>query len=131
MRAPLPARYSIPPAVIDGFLVAVVLLVLQQLNWHIGFGSQARGALLLIFFTTLGLTARLAALRGGGSAVALVALAIALLAVGQNLVRAGMGWAFGEPPSLAVFLGSAWSCSTARRRARSWWSNWPHRWCRP
>ena len=104
---PVLARYSIPPAVIGGFLVAVVLLVLQQFDWRIGFASQARGALLLIFFTTLGLTARLAALRGGGSAVALVALAIALLAIGQNLVGAGVAWTFGEPPSLAVFLGSA------------------------
>jgi ESS family glutamate:Na+ symporter len=62
---------------------------------------------LLVFFTTLGLSARLSALRGGGAAVALVALAIALLAVAQNAVGAGVARAFGEPASLAVFLGSA------------------------
>ncbi len=106
-RVPLLARYSIPPAVVGGFVVAAALLVLQQFGWRIGFGTQARGALLLVFFTTLGLTARLAALRGGGVAVALVALAILLLSVGQNLVGAGVAWAFGEPPTLAVFLGSA------------------------
>lgn len=106
-RVPLLARYSIPPAVVGGFLVAIGLLVLQLLGWRFGFGTQTRSALLLVFFTTLGLSARFSALRGGGGAVALVALAIALLAVAQNLVGAGVAWAFGEPASLAVFLGSA------------------------
>jgi ESS family glutamate:Na+ symporter len=106
-RVPALARYSIPPAVVGGFLVAVVLLVLQQLGWKFSFGAQTRGALLLVFFTTLGLSARLRALRGGGVAVALMSLAIALLAIAQNAVGAGVAWAFGEPASLAVFLGSA------------------------
>jgi ESS family glutamate:Na+ symporter len=85
----------------------VVLLMLQPLGWKFGFGTQTRSALLLVFFTTLGLSARLSALRGGGVAVALMSLAIALLAIAQNAVGAGVAWAFGEPPSLAVFLGSA------------------------
>lgn len=106
-RVPPLARYSIPPAVVGGFLVALLLLGLQLFGWRLGFGTQTRSALLLVFFTTLGLSARLSALRGGGAAVALVALAIALLAVAQNVVGAGVAWAFGEPASLAVFLGSA------------------------
>jgi len=106
-RVPTLARYSIPPAVVGGFLVAVLLLVLQQLGWKFSFGTLARSALLLVFFTTLGLSARLSALRGGGVTVALMALAIALLAIGQNAVGASVAWAFGEPASLAVFLGSA------------------------
>jgi glutamate:Na+ symporter, ESS family len=106
-RVPALARYSIPPAVVGGFLVAVLLLVLQQLGWKFVFGTQTRSALLLVFFTTLGLSARISALRGGGLAVALMSLAIALLAIAQNVVGAGVAWAFGEPASLAVFLGSA------------------------
>ena len=106
-RVPLLARYSIPPAVVGGFLVALGLLGLQQAGWKLGFGTQARSALLLVLFTTLGLSARLRALRGGGASVALVSLAIALLAIAQNAVGAGVAWAFGEPASLAVFLGSA------------------------
>jgi len=106
-RIPVLARYSIPPAVVGGFLVAVLLLVLEQLGWKLRFGTQARSALLLVFFTTLGLSARLGALRGGGVAVLLMSLAIALLAVAQNVVGAGVARAFGEPASLAVFLGSA------------------------
>ena len=106
-RVPMLARYSIPPAVVGGFLVAVVLLALQQLGWQFGFGTLTRSALLLVFFTTLGLSARLSAMRGGGLAMALMSLAIALLAIGQNAVGAGVAWAFGEPASLAVFLGSA------------------------
>ena len=57
------ARYSIPPAVVGGFLMAVLLLVLQQLGWKFSFGTQLRSALLLVFFTTLGLSARLRALQ--------------------------------------------------------------------
>jgi glutamate:Na+ symporter, ESS family len=88
-RVPVLARYSIPPAVVGGFLVAVLLLVLQQLGWRLSFGTQTRSALLLVFFTTLGLSARLSALRGGGAAVALMALAIALLAIGPERRRCG------------------------------------------
>jgi glutamate:Na+ symporter, ESS family len=106
-RVPVLARYSIPPAVVGGFLVAVLLMALQLAGWQISFGTQARSALLLVFFTTLGLSARLGALRGGGMAVALVSLAILLLALAQNGVGAAVAWAFGEPASLAVFLGSA------------------------
>lgn len=106
-RVPVLARFSLPPAVVGGFLVAVLLLLLQLAGWKLGFGTQARSALLLVFFTTLGLTARLSALRGGGVAAAMMALAIALLAISQNAVGAGVAWAFGESPALAVFLGSA------------------------
>jgi ESS family glutamate:Na+ symporter len=106
-RVPALARYSIPPAVVGGFLVAVLLLAMQQVGWRFTFGTQTRSALLLVFFTTLGLSARLVALRGGGVAVALMSLAILLLAVAQNAVGAGVAWAFGEPATLAVFLGSA------------------------
>jgi len=106
-RMPFLARYSIPPAVVGGFLVAVLLLALQPLGWKFSFGTLTRSALLLIFFTTLGLSARLSALRGGGLAVALMSLAIALLAMAQNAVGASVAWAFGEPASLSVFLGSA------------------------
>lgn len=101
------ARFSIPPAVVGGFLVALGLLAAQATGWKFTFGTQARSALLLVFFTTLGLSARLSALRGGGLSVALVTLAIALLAFAQNVVGAAVAWAFGEPASLAVFLGSA------------------------
>jgi len=106
-RVPALARYSIPPAVVGGFLVAVLMLLAQQLGWKFAFATLTRSALLLVFFTTLGLSARLRALRGGGVAVALMSLAIASLAVAQNAVGAGVAWAFGEPASLAVFLGSA------------------------
>jgi len=107
VRMPVLGRYSIPPAVVGGVVVAAFLLVAQQFGWRIEFGTQARGALLLVFFTTLGLSARLSALRGGGVSVALMSLALLLLAVAQNLVGSGVAWAFSEPPALAVFLGSA------------------------
>jgi ESS family glutamate:Na+ symporter len=106
-RVPVLARYSIPPAVVGGFLVALLLVALQLAGWQLVFGTQTRSALLLVFFTTLGLSARLGALRGGGLSVALVSLAILLLALAQNGVGAAVAWAFGEPASLAVFLGSA------------------------
>ncbi|MBN8510665.1 MAG: sodium/glutamate symporter, partial [Burkholderiales bacterium] len=106
-RVPLLARYSIPPAVVGGFVVALALTGAEVAGWKLAFATGARGALLLVFFTTLGLSARLAKLRGGGAAVALISLAIALLAFGQNAVGAAVARLFGEPPALAVFLGSA------------------------
>jgi len=71
------------------------------------FGTELRGVLLLVFFTSLGLTARFKALRGGGPAVALMALAIAVLAFGQAAAGTAIAWAFGQPLALGVFLGNA------------------------
>jgi glutamate:Na+ symporter, ESS family len=104
---PLFGRYSIPPAVTGGLLIAIVLAVLGVLfEFKVTFGDTLRNALLLIFFAALGLTAKFRRLTTGGAAVAGMCLLIALLAVAQSAVGVAIATAFGKPAALGVFLGS-------------------------
>lgn len=104
---PVLGQYSIPPAVTGGLSVAVVLaLAGAAADWHVSFAHTLRNALLLIFFASLGLTAKFKRLTTGGPAVAGLCVLIALLAIAQSAVGAAIASAFGKPAGLGVFLGS-------------------------
>jgi len=67
---PVFSRYSIPPAVTGGLLVAIVLAVLGVLfEFKVTFAETLRNALLLIFFAALGLTAKFRRLTTGGAVI--------------------------------------------------------------
>ncbi len=56
---PVLAEYSIPPAVTGGLLIAILLAVIGGIaGFKVTFGDTLRNALLLIFFASLGLTAK-------------------------------------------------------------------------
>lgn len=53
--------------VIGAMVVALLVLFAQVLfETEVAFGTQLRDLLLLVFFTTIGLSAKLKALRAGG-----------------------------------------------------------------
>jgi ESS family glutamate:Na+ symporter len=100
-------QYSIPPAVTGGLSLAVLLAVLgAAFDFRVTFGEALRNALLLIFFSALGLTAKFRRLRSGGTAVAGLCVLIAVLAVAQSAAGVAIATAFGKPAGLGVFLGS-------------------------
>jgi ESS family glutamate:Na+ symporter len=104
---PVLAEYSIPPAVTGGLLIAILLAVVGAVaGFKVTFGDTLRNALLLIFFASLGLTARFRRLSRGGGAVALLCVLIALLAIAQSAIGVAIASAFGRPAALGVFLGS-------------------------
>ena len=104
---PVLAEYSIPPAVTGGLLIAILLAVVGGFaGFKVTFGDTLRNALLLIFFASLGLTARFRRLSRGGGAVALLCVLIALLAIAQSAIGVAIASAFGRPAALGVFLGS-------------------------
>ena len=104
---PVLARYSIPPAVSGGLLIAVALAIVgSAFSLKVTFADTLRNALLLIFFAALGLTARFRRMGEGGAAVAAVCVLIALLAILQSAAGVAIARAFDHPPALGVFLGS-------------------------
>jgi ESS family glutamate:Na+ symporter len=104
---PVFGRYSIPPAVTGGLTVALVLAALGlATGFKLTFAESLRNALLLIFFASLGLTAKFSRLKSGGGAVLALCLLIALLATAQSAAGVALATAFGHPPALGVFLGS-------------------------
>ena len=104
---PVLAEYSIPPAVTGGLLIAILLAVIGGVaDFKVTFGETLRNALLLIFFASLGLTAKFRRLSRGGGAVAMMCVLIAVLAIAQSAIGVAIASAFGRPAALGVFLGS-------------------------
>src|SRR4051794_8589289 len=67
LSVPVLRKIDMPNAVIGAMIIAIAVLI-GQLMFHaeIVFGSRTRDALLLIFFTSIGLSAKFSALLKGG-----------------------------------------------------------------
>src|SRR5512134_415434 len=64
---PLLRRIDMPNAVVGATIVAVIVLFAQLwLGTEVVFGERLRDFLLLVFFTTIGLSAKFSALKAGG-----------------------------------------------------------------
>lgn len=107
-RVPLLRRFNIPDAVTGGLLVAFLFYVLHQLGIvEVGFDTHARDLLLLIFFTGVGLNARVADLLSGGRPLGVLVAVTAVLLLVQNAVGLAAAWIAGLPAGMGVVLGSA------------------------
>jgi ESS family glutamate:Na+ symporter len=104
---PLLARLDMPNAVVGAMIVAVLILVLQ-LTAHIdiAFGQRTRDALLLVFFTSIGLSAKLSTLRSGGKPLLILCAVTVLALVAQNTSGALLAAAWGAHPAYGVLAGS-------------------------
>lgn len=104
---PLLARLDMPNAVVGAMIVAVLILVLQ-LTAHIdiAFGQRTRDALLLVFFTSIGLSAKLSTLKSGGKPLVILCAVTVLALVMQNVSGALLAAAWGAHPAYGVLAGS-------------------------
>eukprot|EP00873_Tetraselmis_striata_P022927 jgi/Tetstr1/443191/TSEL_031231.t1 len=100
-------RYNIPEPVSGGLLVALGVLALYLLGYgEVTFSLAARDFLLLYFFTSIGLNARLAdLLRGGAPLLILLALTIGYMCL-QNGVGVAVAAAFGLPAAYGLIGGT-------------------------
>lgn len=101
-------RLNIPAAVVGGLAVSTGTLALYAATGtEVKFADGLRDLLLLVFFSTIGLSARLKALREGGGPLALLCLSVVLLLVLQNAAGILVVSAFGEHPFYGLLMGSA------------------------
>jgi ESS family glutamate:Na+ symporter len=100
-------RFSIPPPVVGGVVVAVLLAVADTMGGlRISFDMSLRDNLLLMFFTTVGLSADARMLMNGGPKL-LVFLAISALFIAvQNLVGIAAALAMDLHPVVGLLGGS-------------------------
>ncbi|MFI5017918.1 MAG: sodium/glutamate symporter [Dongiales bacterium] len=108
VRAGVPwlKRISLPDEVVGGLLVALLVLILHiALALDLRFDKAVRDLLLLIFFATIGLSAKLRMLATGGRPLLILCLAILLLIFLQNLVGAAVALAFGAHPFYGLLAG--------------------------
>lgn len=100
-------RYNIPPAVTGGLLCSIVTaLVLVVWDVQVTFDLALRDLLLLFFFSTIGLSAKLRMLAEGGKTIlVLIVVSAAMLAL-QNVAGVALMAAFDNHPAYGLFMGS-------------------------
>ena len=100
-------NYNIPEPVVGGFLVAVILTVLYQ-GWGLSFtfDTNLQFTMMLVFFSSIGLSANFARLIKGGKPLIIFVIAATLLISVQNFVGVGGSVLFGIDPAYGLIAGS-------------------------
>lgn len=119
-RLRLLREYNIPEPVTGGLIASMLFgLVYALAGTEVSFDMANRDMLLIVFFTTIGLSSRLDVLRQGGRTLfILLGLAIGYLVL-QNLVGIGVASAVGAPPLVGLLSGSV-SLSGGHGTAIAW-----------
>jgi ESS family glutamate:Na+ symporter len=100
-------RFSIPAPVVGGVLVAILLAVADAFfGVKVSFNMALRDNLLLMFFTTVGLSADARMLkRGGPKLLAFLAVSMVFIVI-QNVVGIGAALALDLHPAVGLLGGS-------------------------
>lgn len=100
--------FNIPEPVSGGLVAAIIAwIIFLVTDRPIEFEMGARDYFLVVFFSAIGLNARLSDLVAGGRPLGiLLVLTVAFIFV-QNLIGVGSALSFGMPPELGVLMGSA------------------------
>jgi ESS family glutamate:Na+ symporter len=101
------SEFYIPPAVTGGLLCSTIVAVIYGVaDLEISFDMQIRDALLLVFFSTVGLTAKFRTLVAGGKALVILVIVAAVFLFVQNSTGVLLAIAFGAHPGYGLMAGS-------------------------
>lgn len=100
-------RLDIPAPVVGGLFVALVVAALRAYGTlELHFATALSDFFLLMFFTTVGLSAKLSALRAGGRPLLILCAVTVLMIVMQNVVGVLVALGFGAHPYYGLLVGS-------------------------
>ena len=100
-------KYSIPVAVTGGIVCSVLVLTIQNCGGpKITFDMRLRDLLLLVFFSTIGLSAKFSRLAAGGKALGILVVCAGVFLVLQNVTGVLLAMLAGAPPGYGLFAGS-------------------------
>lgn len=104
---PFLGRIDMPNAVVGAIVVALLVLFANLFaGIDIKFGSNTRDILLLVFFTSIGLSAKLAALLKGGKPLIILCAVTVLVLIAQNVGGVALATLWGAHPAYGVLVGS-------------------------
>jgi ESS family glutamate:Na+ symporter len=104
---PFLRKIDMPNAVVGAMVVALVILLMQVFfKLDVAFGTRTKDALLLIFFTSIGLSAKLAALKSGGKPLIILCVITVLTLIAQNNIGAMLAGLWGAHPAYGILVGS-------------------------
>ena len=107
IRIPLLSKYSIPIAVTGGLICSVSIATIGGVGGpRITFDMQLRDTLLLVFFTTIGISAKFSRLKAGGKGLGILVVCAGVFLIVQNLTGVLMAKMFGAHPGYGLFAGS-------------------------
>jgi len=113
-------RNYIPPAVTGGLIFSVITTLLYLLgDIELEFDMRFRDLLLLVFFSTIGLSARLSQLATGGKAVLLMVGIAAVFLMLQNSIGVGFAYLLDAPLGYGLMAGSV-SLAGGHGTAAAW-----------
>ena len=119
-RIPALAKSNIPSPVLGGVLGALGVMVARSyFDVEVTFATKLTDFMLLVFFTSVGLTAKLSALKAGGKPLVLVCAATVLLILAQNITGVAVAMGFGANPFYGLLIGSI-SCVGGPGTAAAW-----------
>ena len=106
-RISLLKNYNIPEPVVGGFLVAIILTMLYQ-GWGISFtfDTNLQTSMMLVFFSSIGLSANFARLIKGGKPLIIFVVAAGILIALQNMVGIAGSLLLGIDPAYGLIAGS-------------------------
>ena len=100
-------RLDIPAPVVGGMLVAgLVALLRGKAGVELQFATGLSDFFLLMFFTTVGLSAKLSSLKAGGKPLVILCAVTLLMIVLQNLLGIGIALLNGSHPYYGLLVGS-------------------------
>ena len=100
-------EYDIPEPVTGGLLFAIAFWIVYVVTgYQVTFELTARDVLLVYFFTTIGINARVHDLRVGGRPLAVLLASVATFLVLQNLLGLATAAILNQPPALGLLAGS-------------------------
>ena len=99
--------FNIPEPVVGGFLVAILFMILHEVNGtSFTFDKNLQNTMMLVFFTSIGLSANFARLIKGGKPLVIFLVAAGLLIFCQNIIGVGLAEVLGIDPAYGLIAGS-------------------------
>lgn len=100
-------KYNIPEPVIGGLVAAILTYILfTQFQITVNFDAKIQQIFMLMFFTSVGLSASLGKLKEGGSTLILFLGCVVVFVLLQNAVGIGLAKALGLDPLIGLIAGS-------------------------
>lgn len=105
-RVSLLSKYNIPEGVVGGIIFSTIFYLLRQFDINIKFDTNLRDLFLLIFFCSVGMTARLNLLINGGKTLIKLIGVIIIFLIIQNTTGIMMAKLIGTAPINGLIAGS-------------------------
>lgn len=100
-------KFCIPSPVVGGLIFSILTLILKATNVAtVSFDTALQNPAMLIFFTSVGLTANFKVIKKGGILLIIFSLLTAVLLTLQNVLGVGLAKALNQNPLLGLMAGS-------------------------